>query len=175
MRKHQTLEPIDDGVTNRSAMPFIGENHGTTGPVHTSFNDFALPIEDDVIKACDEAAGMTKKPMDPWSGDHIGFYNTLGTVARTGPSRGKRSYAARSDFESMSAHRPNLKVLCEAYCTGLVLENATVDGVNFIHSGSAHTVSVKREVIVCGGTIVSPQILEISGIGDPEVLSAASV
>jgi choline dehydrogenase-like flavoprotein len=156
-------------------MPFIGDNHGTSGPVRTSFNDFRLPIEDDVIKACDEATGMTKKPMDPWSGDHIGFYNTLGTVARTGPNRGKRSYAARGYFETTSASRPNLKVLCEAYCTGLVIEDATAKGVNFTHNGSAHTVSVKHEVIVTGGTIMSPQILELSGIGDPEVLRAAGV
>lgn len=175
MRKHQTLEPIDDIVTERSTMPFIGENHGTSGPVHTSFNDFRLPIEDDIIKACDEATGMTKKPLDPWSGDHIGFFNTLGSVARTGPNRGKRSYAARGYFEAMSARRPNLKVLCEAYCTGLVIEDATAKRVKFTHNGSAHSVNVKREVIVCGGVIMSPQILELSGIGDPDVLKAAGI
>lgn len=74
MRKHQTLEPIDPAVTDSSTMPFVGEHHGTSGPVRTSFNDSLLPIEDDIIKAADEAAGLTKKPMDPWSGDHIGFY-----------------------------------------------------------------------------------------------------
>lgn len=156
-------------------MSFIGENHGGHGPVHTSFNDFRLPIEDDVIKACDEAAGMTAKPKDPWSGDHIGFYNTLGTVARTGSNRGKRSYAARGYFQSMSGNRPNLKVLCEAYCTGLVIEGVAAKGVSSTHSGSAYTVSVKREVIVTCGTIVSPQILELSGIGDADVLKAAGI
>ena len=175
MRKHQNLEPIDDAITERSTMPFIIDNHGSSGPVRTSFNDFRLPIEDDVIKACDDASGYAKKPLDPWSGDHIGFYNTLGTVARTGPNRGKRSYAARGYFEAASANRPNLKVLCEAYCTGIVIEDATAKGINFTHGGSAHTVHVKREVIVTGGTIMSPQILELSGIGDPEVLKAAGV
>lgn len=80
MRKHQTLEPIADHVTDRSTMPFVGEHHGMSGPARTSFNDWRLPIEDDFIKACDEATGMSKKPVDPWSGDHIGFYNTLGYV-----------------------------------------------------------------------------------------------
>lgn len=69
MRKHQTLEPIDDSVTDRSTMPFVGEYHGTSGPVRTSFNDFRLPIEDDFIKACAETTGLAKKPVDPWSGD----------------------------------------------------------------------------------------------------------
>ncbi|KAL1954828.1 hypothetical protein VTO42DRAFT_558 [Malbranchea cinnamomea] len=174
MRKHQTLEPIDESVTNRSTMPFVGENHGTSGPVRTSFNDYLLPIEDDVIKACDEVAGLTKKPTDPWSGDHIGFYNTLGSVVRTGPDKGKRSYAARG-YLGMSQGRPNLKVLCEALVIRVDLEGTTAKGVTFSHKGAQHSVPVNREVILCGGAINSPQILELSGIGDPEVLSAAGV
>lgn len=155
-------------------MPFVGENHGTSGPVKTSFNDYILPIENDVIKACDEVAGLTKKPSDPWSGDHIGFYNTLGTVVRTGPDRGKRSYAARS-YLGMSRGRPNLKVLCEALVARIDLEGNTAKGVTFSHKGAQHSVSVEREVILCGGVINSPQVLELSGIGDPEVLRAAGV
>ena len=86
MRKHQTLEPIDPIVADRTTLPvssaapnerrwsliipqFVGEYHGTSGPARTSFNDWFLPIEDDFIHACDEATGMTKKPKDPWSGD----------------------------------------------------------------------------------------------------------
>lgn len=67
MLKHQTLEPIEDSVTDRSTMPFVGENHGTSGPVRTSFNDWFLPIGDTVIKGCEEATGFDKKPTDPWS------------------------------------------------------------------------------------------------------------
>lgn len=175
MRKHQTLEPIDPSITDRSTMPFVGENHGTSGPVRTSFNTTApLPIETDVIKACDEVAGLTKKPLDPWSGDHIGFYNTLGAVVRSGPNKGRRSYAARGYFEA-NAGRPNLKVLCEAQVTRVVLEGNTAVGVEFTHGGSKQTVSAAREVLVCGGTIFSPQILELSGIGDPKVLETAGV
>lgn len=73
MRKHQYLEPIGEKVTDRSTMPFVGENHGTSGPIHTSFNEWRLPIEDDIVKAADEVTGFNKKPLDPWSGDHIGF------------------------------------------------------------------------------------------------------
>jgi choline dehydrogenase-like flavoprotein len=174
MRKHQTLEPIPDSVTDRSTMPYVGEHHGTEGPVRTSFNDFQLPIEADIIKGCDEVTGFNKKPMDPWSGDHIGFYNTLGTVVRSGPNKGKRSYAARGYFEANKA-RPNLKVLCEALVNKVVLDGTTATGVSFTFNGTSHEVKTKREVIVCGGTVQSPQILELSGIGDPKVLKAAGV
>jgi choline dehydrogenase-like flavoprotein len=131
-------------------------------------------MEDDVIKAADEATGFSKKPTDPWSGDHIGFYNTLGSVVRTGPNKGKRSYAARGYYEA-NKERPNLKVLCESLVNRVVLDGNKATGVSFSHNGSDHEVKAKREVIVSGGTIKTPQILELSGVGDPEVLRKAGV
>ena len=175
MIKHQALEPIDpDVVGKKASMPFIGENHGTSGPVKTSFNDTFLPIEDDVIKACDEVTGLSKKPMDPWSGDHIGFYYTLGSVVRSGPDKGKRSYSARGYLNECRG-RPNIKVLCDALVTRVNLEGDKATGVSLLYGGQSHTVAASREVIVCGGTVQSPAILELSGIGDPDILKAAGV
>jgi choline dehydrogenase-like flavoprotein len=133
-----------------------------------------LPIEHDFIKACDEVCGFTKKPVDPWSGDHIGFFNTLGAVARAGPNKGNRSYAARGYFEA-NAGRPNLHVLCAASVTSIELDGNKATGVKFSHGSGTHVVKANREVIVSCGTIQSPQILELSGIGDPEVLKAAGI
>lgn len=155
-------------------MPFVGEFHGTSGPVRTSFNDTIIPIENDVIKACDEATNISKKPLDPWSGDHIGFYHTLGSIIRTGPNKGKRSYAARGYYEANRA-RPNLKVLCSTLVNKVNLNGNKVVGVNVAHDGHNYDISAQREVIVCGGALKSPQILELSGIGDPAVLEAAGV
>lgn len=174
MRKHQMLEPIDDKVTDRSTMPFVGENHGTSGPVHTSFNPWKLDIEDDVVKAVDKVTGYTKKPLDPWGGDHIGFYHTLAAIGRSGKGAGKRSYAARGYLEE-NFGRPNLKVTTESLVTRVELEGDSATGATYRSNGKDYTVRAKREVILCGGTIASPQILELSGIGDPEVLSKAGV
>jgi choline dehydrogenase-like flavoprotein len=142
--------------------------------VRTSFNDNKLQIEDDIIKACDDVAGYSKKPIDPWSGDHLGFFNTLTAVARTGPNRGKRSYAGRGYIEA-NKERPNLKVLCEALVNKVNLEGNKAVGANITVGGRQYDISAKREIIVCGGTVKSPQILELSGIGDPDVLRAAGV
>lgn len=161
-------------MTDRSTFPLVAEFHGTSGPVRTSFNDGKLPIEDELIRAADDVTNLTKKPRDPWSGDHIGFYNTLGAVIRSGPNKGKRSYAARGYFEP-NKDRPNLKVLCEALVNKINLNGDKAVGANITVGGRTYDVPVNREVIVCGGAIKSPQILELSGIGDPEVLSAAGV
>jgi choline dehydrogenase-like flavoprotein len=52
---------------------------------------------------------------------------------------------------------------------------AKATGVQFIVDGTSHTVKVNKEVIVCGGSINSPQILELSGIGSPTILQKAGV
>lgn len=109
-----------------------------------------------------------------WSGDHIGVFNTLGTVVRAGPDKGKRSYAARGYFAA-NAQRPNLHLLCEAVVSSIELQGDMAVGVNLTHQARAHIVEVKREVVVSCGAIQTPQILELSGIGDPEVLKAAGV
>jgi choline dehydrogenase-like flavoprotein len=109
-----------------------------------------------------------------WSGDHIGIFNTLGTVCRAGPNKGKRSYAARGYFAANS-HRSNLHVLCEASVTSVQLEGDKAVGVSFIHQSKSYNVGVRREVVISCGSIQTPQILELSGIGDPEVLKAAGI
>lgn len=174
MRKHQTLEQLDESILDRTSYPHVGENHGTEGPVHTSFNDDASPIGELTIKAMDDVCGFSKKPTDPWSGDHIGFFNTLGCVNRSGLHKGKRSYAARGYFQA-NAGRPNLKVLCEAQVNKIILKEGVADAVEFFYDGEIETVRAEKEIIICGGVINSPQILELSGIGNPEVLDRAGI
>jgi choline dehydrogenase-like flavoprotein len=153
----------------------VHDHHGTTGPIQTSLNDVNLPIQDDVIET---AALITdlKQPEDAWSGDHIGFFQTLGTVSRTGPNKGKRSYSGR-DYYEPHASRSNLKLLTEARVNKVILDsnNARATGVIITFNNKDYIISAKREVIISAGTIQSPQILELSGIGDPDILSTAGV
>ncbi|KAL4863618.1 hypothetical protein BDV12DRAFT_201934 [Aspergillus spectabilis] len=173
MRKHQKLEAVDPAGLDTS-LPLSPEYHGTAGPIRTSFNDSNLPIDYEIIKACSETTGIPNKPFDAWSGDHIGFYHTLGSVARTGPDRGRRSYAGR-DYYHVNRSRPNLKLLCEARVNKVILDGTKAIGISITVRGQEYDISAKHEVIVCGGTIQSPQILELSGIGDPKILKAADV
>ena len=91
----------------------------------------------------------------------------------------RRSYSARAYYEPNKG-RSNLTVLTNALVSKIDFEksadaDAKATGVSFIVDGITHNVNAKREVIVCGGTINSPQILELSGIGSPDVLSQAGV
>ncbi|KAJ9633823.1 hypothetical protein H2204_006608 [Knufia peltigerae] len=173
-RKHQTLDvtPVHD---DPRFMPIAGGDkfHGKDGPIHTSFNDWYSPFEVDFAEAAYAVTGSKKTIHDAWSGDHMGFYSSLGAVNRA-DDPGKRSYAA-TGYLRPNLHRPNLKVLTEAQATRIVLDGTTAKGVEFVHKGQKYTVGATREVVLSAGVIQSPQLLELSGIGDPDVLRKAGV
>ena len=50
-----------------------------------------------------------------------------------------------------------------------------VNGVRFSYNGKDHIVKTSGEVIICGGAVSSPQLLELSGIGNPDILRAAGI
>jgi choline dehydrogenase-like flavoprotein len=165
------MEDIDVLMEDHSTYHYTAKSHGVDGPIHTSFNDNKLEIDDAVIKAFNDHSSTTFPP-DAWSGDHIGFTSGLGAIARTGSSKGKRSYAV--NYLEVSQHG-NLKVLCEANVNNIILAGNKATGANFTIGGQEYSIRAKKEIIVCGGVVKSPQILELSGIGDPEVLRQAGV
>lgn len=103
----------------------------------------------------------------------MGFYSSLAAVNRT-TDPGRRSYAA-TGYLLPNIDRANLKVLTEAMATKVVLEGDVANGIQFVHDGKTHTVRASKEVVLSAGVIQSPQLLELSGIGDPAVLKAAGV
>lgn len=124
------------------------------GPMKTSLNDYRLPIEDDVIKACDEVAGLTKKPTDPWSGDHIGFYNTLGAVARTGPTPRKALICGKGlswDVPGQAEPKGPLR----GPGRGVDLKGNTAKGVTFTHKRAQHSFQ-SAERSSCAGVPLTP-------------------
>ena len=66
-------------------------------------------------------------------------------------------------------------MLCDAHVNRVNLDGNTAVGANFTYGGKKYDISSRKEVVVCGGTVKSPQILELSGIGNPEVLKRAGV
>lgn len=133
-----------------------------------------MPIEDSIMNAFDEVSGLPR-PEDAWSGDHVGFYGTLSTVARD-DNRATRSYAA-TGYLQPNIQRENLKILTEATVTKVLLDPTatTAQGVEFRHGGTIHRILATTEVILSASSIQSPRLLELSGIGDPKVLNAAGI
>jgi choline dehydrogenase len=87
--------------------------------------------------------------------------------------RGRRLSAARAYLHPVMS-RPNLTVQTRAFVTRIRLEGSRATGVEYTIRDRPHTARAP-EVIVCGGAINSPQLLQVSGIGRPDVLEQAGV
>ena len=90
--------------------------------------------------------------------------------------RGRRLSASRAYLHPVM-DRPNLEVITRALVTRLVFEGSRVVGVEF--AGRSGRGSVRRvtagETILCGGAINSPQLLQVSGVGDADQLRSVGV
>jgi choline dehydrogenase-like flavoprotein len=111
------------------------------------------------------------------SGKNTGCWTSLVSVD---PRNATRSYAAAAYYRP-NASRPNLVVLTEAEVQKVLLKEEAdaagwkAEGVSFTHGGVQFSAFASREVIVSAGSVQSPQILELSGIGGSATLGAAGI
>lgn len=71
--------------------------------------------------------------------------------------------------------RPNLTILKHALVTRIIFDGKTATGVQCEVDGQTKIFSAQQEVILCAGSIGSPQLLQVSGIGPRETLAAAGI
>ncbi|BCI86573.1 hypothetical protein NIIDMKKI_17790 [Mycobacterium kansasii] len=84
--------------------------------------------------------------------------------------RGAR-YSAADAYLKPAMRRKNLRVLTEATATRIVIDGNRAVGVQYQRDGQAGVVQARREVVLCGGAVNSPQLLMLSGIGDRDHLA----
>ncbi|KAH7337844.1 alcohol oxidase [Rhizoctonia solani] len=151
----------------------IFPSQGTKGPIAASFNTWYS----DIVVPYRGTMSNLGVPInfDPDSGDTFGLYNSATAVNRT---TGTRSYAANTYF-AYNSGRKNLVVLTGAQATKIEFNNSTTGkpygkltatGVAFVHNSTAYVVRAKKEVILSTGTFQTPQLLELSGIGNSKIL-----
>ncbi len=88
-------------------------------------------------------------------------------------SNGRRHSASVAYLRPVRS-RANLSLVTRAHVTGIRFSGSTARGVEFSRRGRRQFAAAK-EVILCGGAINSPQLLQLSGIGDPAELSALGI
>ncbi|HTT00420.1 MAG TPA: choline dehydrogenase [Streptosporangiaceae bacterium] len=82
--------------------------------------------------------------------------------------RGRRLSAARAYLHPVMRRR-NLTVACRAFVTKIIFRGTRAVGVEFVRDGSVQRVRA-GEIILCGGAINSPQLLQLSGVGPADLL-----
>lgn len=83
---------------------------------------------------------------------------------------GERCSTARAFLEAHISRRSNLHVVTGAHATRITLQDGKATGVDFLRDGIPATLRARCEVIVSAGVFQSPQLLMLSGIGDPQAL-----
>lgn len=141
--------------------------HGSDGPLHVSRGNGAGPLFAAFIKAGRQAGY-------PYTDDLNGFQQEgFGPMDRT-TRRGVR-HSTSLAYLRPARKRANLKVLTRAYATRLLQNARRIQGVEFTRHGTSHVVHARRDTILAGGPINSPQLLLLSGIGPGDQLRALGI
>jgi 4-pyridoxate dehydrogenase len=140
---------------------------GGDGPLATEKSRYEDPLCDAYMEAA-RAAGLPV--TDDYNGSQQdGFARMQMTIGH-----GRRCSCAVA-YLRPALSRPNLTVETRALATRLALEGTRVVGVEYLQDGAKAFVRAEREVILAGGAINSPQLLMLSGIGDPDELRAHGI
>ncbi|KDN45610.1 GMC oxidoreductase [Tilletiaria anomala UBC 951] len=174
IKKAETYtQPDPDKIEAMNFTP-VASDYGTSGPIHVSFPFY---VSEQVSKWIAALSSLGIQSNTRAKGDNNGSALQPSDI---NPANSTRSYSAAAYFWPNS-NRPNLKVLTGALVDKIMFNqnsignNLVASGVNFQYNGASYTVPVRKEVILSAGSVMSPAILERSGIGKESVLSAAGI
>ncbi len=143
--------------------------HGVGGPLNVADLRHVHPVVRAIVES-GKALGMPERHDFNAGGDIEG----IGVNQVT--QRGGRRWSAASAYLKPALPRPNLTVVTRALAERIVFEGRRAAGVQFIENGlTRQTVRARREVILAGGAVNSPQLLLLSGVGPGEHLRSTGI
>jgi choline dehydrogenase len=144
-----------------------GEVRGQGGPLKVEDYRTILPLTHRFVEAAQQAGFPFNPDLNGKQRYGVGYSQ----MTRRGRWRGSTAQT----FLREARKRPNLRVETDAQGGRLTFEGRRCTGVEFIRGGNTTRVRANREVIVSGGTINSPHILQISGIGPAAHLQSLGI
>ncbi|RMY25649.1 hypothetical protein D0867_00590 [Hortaea werneckii] len=168
MKKHETYQRASN---NRDL-------HGFEGPIKVSFGNYTYPIMQDFLRAAEsQDIPVTDDLQDLVTGH--GAEHWLKWINR---DTGRRSDSAHAYIHSTRANHQNLHLVCNSKVEKVIVEGDRATGIKVVPTKPLHpneqqskVYKARKYVIVSGGTLSSPLILQRSGIGDPQKLRKAGV
>jgi len=164
-----------DGASMTAAFRAI-EDHGlgdspargSGGPVYVTPDTFVYPLSERLVKAGEQMGLARTDDLNSVPGGRVGYYcHNI--------RRGRRESGAKV-FLRPAQKRSNFHLLTDTMVNGVRLSNGRAVGVSMRSEARGDfRVDCDGEVILCAGTLESPQILQRSGIGDGDALAAAGV
>ena len=143
------------------------DRHGYDGPLSVQDIDPLNALTEAFFTAC--AANGVPRIADMNAADQHGCSPYQVT------QRGTKRCSAAVAFLRPAMERPNLSVITQAQASRVLMDGTRATGVEYRRKGQTLSVSATREVILSGGAINTPQLLQLSGIGDANWLRDAGV
>jgi choline dehydrogenase len=150
---------------------FHPELHRAGGPLPVSAPRGRHFLCEKFVEATHEIFGTGANP--DFSGDAeegAGYY-------AVNASRGlmPRRVSVANAYLKDASKRPNLRIITDAHVRRITFDGRRATGAEFEHHGIPATVTARRQVILSAGTIGSPHLLQLSGIGDPQHLQSIGI
>ncbi len=143
------------------------EYRGDAGPLHTRYGTLENPLHAVWLEAAQQAGY-------PATADYNGFqqegFGRMGMTVHNG-----RRWSAASAYLKPALSRQNLSVVTHALASAVLFDGRRAVGVRYRRGDMNHMVRARREVILCGGPINSPQLLKLSGVGPAQELSQLGI
>ncbi|PIE69995.1 MAG: choline dehydrogenase [Deltaproteobacteria bacterium] len=140
--------------------------HGSSGPIYLTTPKCDNPLFDAFFKAAQEAGYPLTSDVNGYQQEGFGRFD--GTIYR-----GRRWNAARAYVHPVK-NRRNLTVKCRALTTQILFSGTTAIGVAYTIGKKSYK-AYGGQIISCGGAINSPQLLQLSGIGNGDALTQLGI
>ena len=143
------------------------EHHGAGGPLDVTDLRARHELHDAFIAAAEEAGYRRNDDFNGAEQDGVGPLQL--TV------RHKLRCSAAVAYLRPALKRPNLRVETRALAQRVLFEGRRAVGLEYAQDGLVHHANARGEVILAGGSINSPQLLQLSGVGPGELLRAHAI
>ncbi|MEV0294708.1 GMC family oxidoreductase N-terminal domain-containing protein [Nocardia sp. NPDC050710] len=144
-------------VRSETNTRFTGVHHGDNGPLHVEDRRYTHELTDAWVQA---AVSNGLKPNDDFNGDSQEGAGRYQVTCKKG-----HRWSTADGYLRPVLDRPNLTVRTHAFATKVLLRGTRAMGVSYRRDGVEHIAYAEREVLLSGGSINSPQLLMLSGIG----------
>ena len=143
------------------------EYRGGEGPLQTCYGTLRNPLHAAWLAAAREAGYPATDDVNGYQQEGFGRMDmTVG---------GGRRASASNAYLRPAMRRPNVTVRTQCLATRILFEGRRATGLQYRRGGEEKTVRAGREVLICGGSINSPQLLKLSGLGPETELRAHGI
>jgi choline dehydrogenase-like flavoprotein len=146
--------------------------HGANGPLQVSNQRAPMPINNAFVAAAEAHQFRHNNDFNGPNQEGVGQFQVM--QFHEEGRKGERCSASAA-YLFPAINRPNLTVITRARSSAIQFEGMRAVGIEYHKGGKLHEIRAGREVIICSGAFGSPQLLQLSGIGDAKALASHGI